>query len=117
MLKPLWGKRLPLKIRKDATHKEILEGGLSKWKIFNKAMIEDDENYMLYDDGAKPSLCQVKHKISLFCPSIGRNLGETTAELSISCVRKRITRDYMYHALGKDPNYSSDTSAEEDEGS
>jgi len=54
MMKPLWGKRLPLKTRKDATHKEILEGGLSKWKIFNKAMIEDDENYMLlYDDGSE----------------------------------------------------------------
>ena len=54
MLKPFWGKRLPLKTRKDATHKEILEGGFSKWKIFNKAMIEDDENYMLlYEDGSE----------------------------------------------------------------
>ena len=54
MLKPLCGKRLPLKIRKDATHKEILGSGLNKWEVFNKAMIEDDENYMLlYDDGSE----------------------------------------------------------------
>ena len=42
MLKPFWEKRLPLKIRR-----KILEGGLSKWKTFNKAKIENDENYLL----------------------------------------------------------------------
>ena len=73
MLKPLWGKPLPLKTRKDATHKEILEGGLSKWKIFNKAMIEDDKNYMLfYDDGSEALFMpdQTLDFDSLFCPSI-----------------------------------------------
>ena len=34
------------------THREIQEGGLNKWKLFNKAMIEEDGNYMLlHGDG------------------------------------------------------------------
>ena len=68
MLKPLWGKRLPLKTRKNATHKEILEGGLSKWKIFNKAMIEDDENYMLlYDDGSEALFIIARSNTRFLC--------------------------------------------------
>ena len=89
ILKPLWGKRLPLKIRKDATHKEILEGGLSKWKMLNKAMIEDAENYMLlylFVQGQTQDFF-------VLSKYIGRNLGATTAELSFSCARKRITRE------------------------
>ena len=91
MLKPLWGKRLPLKIRKDATHKEILEGGLSKWKILNKAMIEDDENYMLYDDGSE----------TLFMP------GQTQDFFVLSKYREELGRDYrrIVYFLRTEKNY------------
>ena len=105
MLKPLWGKRLPLKIRKDATHKEILEGGLSKWKIFNKAMIEDDENYMLYDDGSEalfmPGQTQYFFVLSKYREELGRDYRRIVYFL---CTEKNYERNYMYHALGKDPN-------------
>ena len=93
MLKPLWGKQLPLKIRKDATHKELLESGLSKWKIFNKAMIEDDENYMLYDDGSEALFMPGQTQDFFVLSKYREELGETSAELSISCVLKRITRE------------------------
>lgn len=89
MLKPLWGKRLPLKIRRDSTHKEILENGKYSTKQWFKMT---KTTCCCTTMETKPCLCQVKHKVSLFCPSIGRNLGETAAELSLSCVRKRIKR-------------------------
>ena len=57
LLKPIWGKRLPLKIKRDATHKEILENGLEKWRMFNRTMIAENDNYMLlYEDGREALL-------------------------------------------------------------
>ena len=119
MLKPLWGKRLPLKIRSDATHKEILEGGLSKWKIFNKAMIEDDENYMLlYDNGNEalfmPGQTQEFFVLSKYREELGRDYRRIVLFL---CTEKNYERNYAYHVLGKDANYSSDEFGEEEEGS
>lgn len=52
MLKAQWGKRLPLKVPRDSTHKDILQKGLTKWKVHNRQAIEEHEEYMLlYEDG------------------------------------------------------------------
>ena len=67
------------------------EGGLSKWKIFNKARIEDAENYMLYNDGREALFMQGQTQdFFVLFKYKGKNLGATTAELSFSCVREKL---------------------------
>ena len=81
-------------------------------------MIEDDENYMLHDNGSEtlfmPGQTQDFFVLSKYREELGRDYRRIVYFL---CTEKNYESNYMYHALGKDPNYSSDTPVEEDEGS
>ena len=109
-LKAIWGKRLPPKTRRDATHQEILEGSLNKWKLFNKAMIEEDGNYtLLYEDGNEalfmPGQTQDFFLLSKYKEELR---GDYRIIVLFLCMEKDYERNYSYHVLGQEPYYSSD---------
>ena len=92
---------------------------LKPWKTFNKAaMIEDDENYMLYDSGNEalfmPGQTQDFFVLSKYRGDLGRNYHRIFLFL---CTEKKYERNYAYHVFGKDPNYSCDEYGEKEEGS
>lgn len=118
MLKPRWGKRLPLKIRRDATHGEILQCGLSTGKVFNKTLIEEEENYLLlYEDGNEalflPGQTQNFFVLSKYKEELRRDYRRIVLFL---CAEKDYECNYSYEVFGKEPRYSSDE-FEEEEGS
>ena len=49
-LNVVWGKRLPVKIRKCSTHAEILASSIEKWKKFDKNFDADRQYQLLYPD-------------------------------------------------------------------
>ena len=116
ILKLKWGKKLPLKIKKSSTRKDILENGLAKWKIFNKTMIEENENYMLlYEDGSEavflPGGAKEFFVLSRYREELGRDYRRIILYL---CKAKDYECNYSYHVLGEVPKDSE--SEDEQEG-
>ena len=50
-LKPRRGKRLALKVPRDATYKVLCEKAVDKWKAYNSNLYEEDEDYVLLPGG------------------------------------------------------------------
>lgn len=118
-LKPKWGKRLPLKTKRNASYKDILENGLAKWKVFNKTMIEENENYMLlYDDGSKAIFLPGQGKqfviLSRYKEELGRGYRRIVLFL---CKEDDFEYNYSCHVLGEDPQLQSIGEELEEEGS
>lgn len=118
-LKPKWGKRLPLKTKRNASYKDILENGLAKWKVFNKAMIEENENYMLlYDDGSEAIFLPGQGKqffvLSRYKEELGRDYRRIVLFL---CKEEDFEYNYSCHVLGEDPQLQSIGEELEEEGS
>ena len=61
-----------------------------------------------------PGQTQVFFVLSKYREELGRDYRRIVLFL---CMENNYERNYMYHVLGKDPNYSSDESVEEEEGS
>ena len=55
-LKPRRGKRLALKVPRDATYKVLCEKAVDKWKAYNSNLYEEDEDYVLLLDNCKEAL-------------------------------------------------------------
>ncbi|XP_070570922.1 uncharacterized protein [Ptychodera flava] len=67
VLKPHWGKRLPIKVHRNANYSAILESGLSKWKVFRKKFIDDGMNYfLLFEDGSRAIFIPGEEKKEFF---------------------------------------------------
>ena len=48
-LKKVWGKRLPIKIKKCSTYSSILQTGRLKWSAYYSNLMQDKEYVLLYD--------------------------------------------------------------------
>ncbi|XP_078354414.1 uncharacterized protein LOC144639023 [Oculina patagonica] len=55
-LKPRRGKRLALKVPRDAPYKVLCEKAVEKWKSFNSNLYEEGEDYVLLLDDGKEAL-------------------------------------------------------------
>ena len=106
--KPKWGERLHVKTKKSSTRTDILENGLAKWKIFNKTMIEENENYMLlYEDGSEavflPGGAKEFFVLSRYREELGRDYRRIILYL---CKAKDYECNYSYNVLGEVPKDS-----------
>lgn len=55
-LKPKRGKRLALKVSRDAPYKVLRDKAVDKWKAYNSNLYNEDEEYVLLLDSGKEAL-------------------------------------------------------------
>ena len=106
-LKPRRGKRLALKVPRDATYKVLCEKAVDKWKAYNSNLYEEDEDYVLLLDNCKEALFlpgSAKEFFSLnrYQEEVGKDFKRITLYL---CTAKEF---YRSETVGLDWNDASD---------
>lgn len=80
-LKPKRGKRLALKVSRDAPYKVLCDKAVDKWKAYNSNLYNEDEEHVLLLDSGKEALF-LPGSAKEFFPCIGtkRKLAKTLNE-------------------------------------
>ena len=55
-LKPMRGKRVTLKVSKEAPYKSMCEKAVEKWKAYHNNLYDEDEDYVLLLDSGQEAI-------------------------------------------------------------
>lgn len=111
-LKPKRGKRLALKVSRDAPYKVLRDKAVDKWKAYNSNLYNEDEEYVLLLDSGKEALFlpgSAKEMFSLhrYQEEVGKDFKRITLYL---CTSKQ-----YYHSETVDLDWNDGASGNEDE--